>query len=716
MSRMQKFIVVLGAFTALAAALPAFGASSTQPGVTTVPPIYLMHYSPDAPQNPRFVEQLREAPPDILHLGHAVPLNSIFGPTSDYSGWNPKLGGVAEILRRQAELREFVNRLHQAGVGQVICYVNPSILGGDHEKHLGFWAFYDRWEDYESLGIGPKPVRSPEQWMQRDRRSFAPWEPEPNYPLWRYQPCPNEPAWIKYQTAVVRLIAECGYDGVFVDDCVMECRHDLCALRFPEFVRKRYDSEILLDAFEDDLSLGKTSSRTMSESAARLRNAETYRFWQESMVNFLDELNRAGRAVNPKFFTLPNWGASARVAGAAARARTGKSSAIWRRASAFQLFEEDHPGGYFGTNDVIGYLLQFNYGLELGIRPAILSYGTTRRHVELGYAEAAAGGGGAYVEPTAAFPEVRQKWRTFLETNRALFEGFRLVAPVGLVLSFDEARFGNDRHLRDVFAAARTLYKLHIPFTAVPLENLTSNRLERHKVIIASEVQHLSDAQLDALSQFVRGGGRFLATGAFGDHDQIGLPRKENPLAGLRNFDGAESPPKLRREDGAAIQLASLNEIVPGREFAVVDALELRKPDTFAARLKALAVSETDATAYDRFDRWLAALGGGELGLAKDAGAVCTVAYEKLGDAEGSLTVHAVRYAVPTWGGDDTAVTPSALNLRIPLPPGWALERADVLTPEKASVPLEARVVSNQVRCELPPFEFYALLHLKLRR
>lgn len=713
---MHGFILRLQTFAATAVALSSFGQSSPQPGVTAVPPIYLIHYSPDAPQNPRFVEQLREAPPDILHLGHAVPLNSIFGPTADYSGWNPKLGGAAEILRRKTELRDFVGRLHQAGVGRVICYINPSILGGDHEKRLGFWAFYDRWENYESLGIGPKPARPPEHWMQRDRRSFAPWEPEPNYPLWRYQPCPNEPAWLTYQSAVVRLIAECGYDGVFVDDCVMECRHDLCAQRFPEFLKKRHDPETLRTAFGDDLSLGQTSARTTPKPTARLRNAETFLFWQESMANFLEELNRAGRSVNPKFFTLPNWGASARVAGAAARARSGKSSAVWRRASAFQLFEEDHPGGYFGTNDAIGYLLQFNYGLQLGIRPAILSYGTSRRHVELGYAEAAAGGGGAYVEPTATFPEVRQKWRAFFETNRALFEGFRLVAPVGLLLSFDEARFGNDRHLRDVFAAARTLYKLHIPFAAVPLENLTRNGLARHKVILAPEVQHLSDAQLDALNNFVRGGGRFLATGIFGDHDQIGLPRKENPLAGLRRFDRAESPPKLRREDGAAIQLASLNEIVPGREFAVVDALELRKPDTFVVRLKALAALETDAAAYDRFGRWLDALGGGELSLAKDAGAVCTVAYEKLGDAEGSLTVHGVRYAVPAWGEDDTAVKPSALNLRIPLPPGWALVRADVLTPEKANVPLQARVVSNQVRCELPPFEFYALLHLKLRR
>jgi hypothetical protein len=376
---------------------------SAGPGLTTVPPVYLMYYTPDATRSVDFLEKIRLAPPDILHLGHAVPLNSIFGPTADYSGFNPKLVPAGEILSRKDELRKFVTLLHQAGVRQVIPYINPSILGGDHVTRKGFFDFYDHWDNYSALGIGPRPARSPELWMQRNRRSFAPWEPEPNYPLWRYEPCPNEPAWRQYQCAVVRLIAESGFDAAFVDDCVMECRHDLCVRRFSEFLHARYAPKVLRTAFESDLSPGKDKPVGGADSGTWLRNAETFLFWQESIADLLTELARAGREVNPNFFVVPNWGASARVAGAGSRIRSGKSAGVWRRAANLQLFEEDHPAGYAGPRDVISYLLQYNYGLALGIRPAMLSYGTTRGHVELGYAEAAAGGGGPYVESTAAY-------------------------------------------------------------------------------------------------------------------------------------------------------------------------------------------------------------------------------------------------------------------------------------------------------------------------
>ncbi|MBI4660364.1 MAG: hypothetical protein HY735_16130 [Verrucomicrobia bacterium] len=715
---MHGFCILVRIFavaTAAAVAASVVGQTRPQPGVSAVPQIYLIHYAPDAPRDPRFVAKLREAPPDILHLGHAVPLNSIFGPTADYSGWNPKLVGAPDILKRQGELREFVNKLHQAGIAKVICYINPSILGGDHEKRLGFWAFYDQWKNYETLGIGPKSTRPPEAWMQRPRRSFAPWEPEPNYPLWRYQPCANEPAWRKYQSAVVRLIAECGYDGVFVDDCIMECRHDLCAERFPEFLKKRYSFEALQRTLGGDLSLAATRSGSPAEPADQLRSAETHLFWQESIANLLEELNRAGRTVNSNFFTLPNWGATARVVGAASRARTGKSSAVWRRAAADQMFEEDHPPGYFGTNDVVGYLLQFNYGLELGIRPAILSYGTTRRHVELGYAEAAAGGGGSYVEPTAAFPDVRRKWREFFKANRNLFEGFTLVAPVALVVSFDEPRYGNDRHLRDVFASARTLCKLHVPFAALPLENLTSKSLSRHRLILASELKHLSNAQIGVLKDFLRNGGRLLATGACGEYDELALPRKGAPWAGLDLYEGIQPPPSLRPDQGAAVRLATLQDVVPKREFTAVDTLEIRKPDTFVARLRELTASGADAADYSRFGQWLESLGGGHLSLAKSAPAVCTVAYQRLGEADARMTVHAVRYSVPTWGGDDAEVKPLPVSLEIPLPRGWTLERARVLSPGEPAALLETQINAGKVRCELPPFEFYSLLSLKLR-
>jgi hypothetical protein len=663
-------------------------------GETTVPLVYLMHYAPDAPRNPHFIEELRAAPPDILHVGHAVPLNSIFGPTADYSGWKPRLVPVEEILARKEELRQFVAHLHEAGVSKIICYVNPSIMGGDHVARQGFWAFYDHWQEYERLGIGPKPPRPPEFWMQRERRSFAPWEPEPNYPLWRYQPCPNEAAWLQYQRAVVRLIAECGYDGVFIDDCIMECR-DHCAERFSEFSKER-------------------ASLAVAGSNSRLRNAERYLFWQQSMANFLGDMVRTGQEINPAFFGVPNWGASARVNGAAARARSGKNSAIWRQACHWQLFEEDHPSGSLGSRGALGYLLQYNYGLALGIQPTILSYGNSRQQIELGYAEAAAGGGGAYVQTSASFPEIRSRWHAFYQDHRDLFQGLRLVAPIGLVLSFDEPRYGNDRHLREVFALAQTLYILHIPFAVVPIENLTAEELGRHIMLLAPQLQHLSDGQLTVLRKFLDQGGKLLTDTGCGSHDLLDCARQKNPFPDAQLVvEGAKPPPLDFRKDDV-VEVASFGQLISAQEFAVVDALDIREPGVFGSRLRELADQPQDTKAQNLSAPWLEALADGQVAVAEAGPDVRIVIYERLRGQNGVMIAHAIRYGTPIWGGEESAIKPASLELSIPLPAGWVVESAEALTPGGPVTGLKSRINRKTVHCELPPFEYYSMLCLKL--
>jgi hypothetical protein len=433
------------------------------------------------------------------------------------------------------------------------------------------------------------------------------------------------------------------------------------------------------------------------------------------MADLLAELVRAGRETNPDFFVVPNWGASARVVGAGSRIRSGKSAVVWRRAATLQLFEEDHPAGYAGPRDVLSYLLQYNYGLGLGIRPAMLSYGTTRGHVELGYAEAAAGGGGPYVESTAAYPEVRKKWRAFFETNRDLFAGFRLTAPVGLVFSTDEPRYGNDKHLRQVFALSRALYAMHIPFAVVPAENLDAAQLMRHKLLVVPWVQHLSDDQLAQLKKFVRQGGRLLTDATCGARDLLDVPRHP-AFAGESVSQLDQMPPHFGPGKGGVVLLKSFEELVPRREFALVDALEVRDQKAFAARLQEICSRTPDIEGEKRFRQWFTSLAEVEPTAAEEARDVQTVAYERLGDHEGSLLVHAVRYATPTSETGASVIQPAPLELVVPLPAGWELQKAFVRRPDGPPEPAKTRVNAGTVRCELPAFEFYSMLHLQLKR
>lgn len=704
-------------FFALPLCAAEFGpADPDRAGVTALPWTYILSYDKNVIADTAFLAAMRQAPPDLLHVGHGVPLNSIFGPAADYSGWNPKLVPSQEILNRRLELKRFVKLMHDAGVKKVFCYINPSILGGDHEKRLGFFNFYDHWQEYAApLGLGAKPDRTPEQWMQIERRSFAPWEPEPDYPLWRYQPCLNEPAWENYQKTVVRLITESGYDGIFIDDCIMECHHDLCQEQFPAYLRRHYTPEAWAAHLRDHATLAAADFTINPSPGERLQHAATYQFWQNSVSRFSAEMTAVGSAYKRDFFAVPNWGAISRVRGAAGRARSGKSALVWSRASRSMMFEEAHPSGYFGAHDVFGYLLQHLYGLAIDVRPVLITYGSSRRHTELGYAECAAGGGGAFVQPGVAYPEIRKRWRTFYEQNRELFQGFRSSARVGLVMAYDELDYGNDDHLRQALATGHALMAGHIPVAIVPKESLSvPEKLRAYSVLILPNLQYLPDEAFNALAEYLAQGGHILSSGACGAYDLLAQPRGAAARSFLGELVSRADEVRSRR----ALRFESMAELLPERMLELVDALDILETDPFNARLGEIAKKPVDVEQELKLPRILEQWIGHspsvvESGQARDCR---TTVYERWQGNSGDMLVHAVRYAAPIQGGEHSAISPAPLKIRMRVPLGWTVHKAQVLNPWQ-----EARVIPVQTEGEtvsgtLPEFEFYNLLHLQLKK
>jgi hypothetical protein len=685
-------------------------------GVTTLPRTYILAYGKEVVGDTAFLAAIRQAPPDLLHIGHGVPLNSIFGPTADYSGWNPKLVPAQEILDRRQELKRFIQAMHEAGVKKVFCYINPSILGGDHEKRLGFFNFFDHWQDYAvPLGLGAKPERPPEQWMQIERRSFAPWEPEPDYPLWRYQPCLNEPAWENYQKTVVRLIAESGYDGIFIDDCIMECRHDLCQEGFASFLRQHYTPEALAAYFAKEARLAPAQADDHPAPRERLQRAATFQFWQNSVSRFASSMAVVGKAYSKDFFTIPNWGAISRVRGAAGRSRSGKSAIIWSRASRSMMFEEAHPSGYFTPHDVFGYLLQHLYGLAIDVQPVIISYGSSRRHVELGYAECAAGGGGAFVQPGVAYPEIRKLWRSFYEQNKELFQGFRQSAPIGLVMAYDELDYGNDDHLRQSLATGYALMARHIPMALLPKEALsTLDKLSAYEVIILPNLQFLSDAAMQGLGNYLAQGGHILSSGECGAYDVLAQPR--NAIA--RSLFRQVGPKTDNVSSLRALRVESMAQLLPERTMDLVDALDILEPGPFNTRLDEIAKKPVEPEQEQRLQRLLEGWTGHSLSVADaDHAADCrTTVYERLQGSKGDMLVHAVRYAAPIKGGEQSAIRPAPLAIRLRLPRGWTIYKAHVLNPWQAAKVIPVHENAGVMKCTLPEFEYYCLLHLQLKK
>jgi hypothetical protein len=699
----------LPAWWAVAAFAAVRAAAGDDAATTTATPLtYVTAVSANVMDDPAFLESIRQAPPNILHLGHVLPLNSVFGPTADYSGFKPQLVPVEEILARRDRIRRFMDDLRAAGVGRVVCYINPAIIGGDHLKREGFWSFYDHWDKYESLGIGPNPARDPIHWMQRERQSFGAWAPEPDYPLWLYRPCVNEPAWSRYHEAVVRWVADSGYDGVFVDDCIIECHHDECQRRFAAFLERRYGARGVTRLFDRDRALGAPEPLWQRNVSATLRDAETHLFWQESMRNYLARIRRVARNHNRDFIAIANWGAISRVRGAAGRAQSGKDIEVWKPATRWVMYEEAHPSGFLGPNDVFGYLLQYNHSLSVGVRPVVHSYAMTADQVELGFAECAAGGGGAFVQPGIEHPEIRRKWREFYERNKDVFEGFSRVAPVALVLAYDELRYNNREHLRQALATAQELYAAHVQFAAIPKSHLRKSRLADCRVLILPQVMYLDDQQIDAVSQYVSRGGKLVVSGECGAYDLETAPRdpaRRKTLAAASEASG-----------GAVKRVLSMEELVPGRTFDVIAALDILDPGEFAQRVNQLAAEPTPVPTPSALAVALSELAGHDLSIAAGAPDVRTVVYQRLGPKRGTLSVHAIRYAASITGDATPLHDPAPLKLSVPAPDVWRPKSATVRSPDTSwrDAPISLR--NGVIQFEIPPFRLYALVVVDLAR
>ncbi|MFP4057775.1 MAG: hypothetical protein ACLF0G_12995 [Candidatus Brocadiia bacterium] len=302
-------------------AAAALGAGPGPP--PTAPPIvYVINYSGRYFAEPDYIERFRQAPPDLLHVGKAVPISHHWGPIRLYQGENQYTGGPGHTLsweniallspqaleRRVATIRRTLRRYHAVGIPEIVPYISYHTLAGDHRKRLGFWNFYDHWEPYERWA-GPKPEHDPAEWLAVDREgrllpgSCGGYSPDYYAPLHRYRACIHHPEWAEWHRRLVRMIAEVGYDGCFVDNAHPDpcfCPH--CKRRFRRWLGAHRDLAWVRRLTEgldfDELALDAPG--VPPELVRRWRVLATR--------DHLGRLRETGRTVKPGFAIFPNSG------------------------------------------------------------------------------------------------------------------------------------------------------------------------------------------------------------------------------------------------------------------------------------------------------------------------------------------------------------------------------------------------------------------------
>lgn len=654
---------------------------------TQVPYTHILDYSADIFSD-EYLAALADGPPHLITHHQLTIAHPYFGPMCDLAkirAGEPEMSAeeAVEAYREQrARVAEYIRRAHEAGVQVVTSYICLMSTGGEPDRRLGIWRFYDHWDAFAEFNVPPKPA-DPITWQQRkpdgSEHHFYQKEHPPYAPMFRYSNCVNNPGWQTWVQWVVEEAARAGLDGVFVDNGgSLRCYCEYCRAGFDAWLRERYTPAEIAELFGGDTSMAEDLSAT------DLRRAETELFWQESIHRHLARIRAWGSAIRGSFFIYPN-------------GLHGRPHYIATRSRDADLGMDENSSGAFGGNPGVARrhvvaglyarhvnddMLAYRHAPGSGSRCRVsnMPYAGYPRSDEanlgpnantgvLGLAEAAGlGGGGSYLMYRPAqhpwMSAVRATMNDFFARNADLYAGRYPWGQVAIFAPVLPNYFGDARTFQTAGNALQVLAGRGLLVDLLTENTLSPQALARYRAVIVPGVRIMSDTQMAMLVDYTRTGGTLVLVGDDNaDRDQF----------------GRERPPA----DRAALFAAATATIGPTMaELAEDGALELPKP--------------------------LRAADQGEL--------VRFAAYVDNWDAPTDMTVHCVNYDVDIGAAHDRVGSVEGLRLSIPLPLGTTATSATLKAPGAEDLELPITAGAGVTQVTIPRLDIYAFVHLKLER
>ncbi len=635
---------------------------------------------PQLQGDPEYVARVGTAPPTLLHLGKDVALNHGWGPVKSLGGENVAYGRGDYVTRltpkqldeRIATLRELSGDLRQVGVRWVMPYICAMTINGNHDKRTGLWDFYDHWDEYRSLGLGPRPGSDPFTWLQRkpdgSPRTYYRYSgdhyPSFDPPNHRYAASWHAPGFRDWMGEVVRFLAKCDFDGCFVDNGTSQRGIGPMALdEFKRYLQKEFGAEEARRL----LGVGDIETVEFPTKAGTPLFAEMNRFWCATIRDQMAFIKRVGtEELGREFAVFPNGGRPAYIQ----RALMDTD---------FVMFEKSH--GEYGTHPglvfvpVFGELklrayndnifeYKFVQSLRQRVKPLVLSRpGYPARKswamlnanaAQLAMAECAAfsGGGAFLLRPNfTVYHDVLNSYRRFFETHPDLYAGLDSYAPLGVLAWPEQEWHANADHLPAVRQVTDALTEARLLFDYVPESQTTLEQLKRYDTVVAADTSHVSDEQLATLTEYVKGGGKLITMGEFASHEPT---MQERPPASL----GALS---------ARIECENLEQLV-----------------------KTLATGSSGTASQEQNHVKINAFAG-----------------------DGRIIVHVVNYNVPLGVDARPPIEMEDFELEIPLTQGMRCSQAVAYAPDDPQpVELELRNLAGKAVLTLPPLRVYQVVEL----
>ena len=598
---MRTHVLIAAAFMA---SMPAGLAESTPPLWLTSsgqqpPRLYLFWQSGWTPLRSRkHIDLVRPNPPDLFQyvessgLNTGVPHKSMCpAPASHEIRWHyekdkPGKKPQTEFKPRWFTTEEYAARIaggakdvkwvmDETGAYGIAPYICASKLEGEREKRLRFWAFYDHWPLYEQW-YGPKPAADPWEWVRfrpdyKLKHMWAFYKPQTDGSR-IYSACPHSP-FTEYLANLVKIGANNGLKGVFVDNpgCLCVCKY--CQPEWQKYLRRRFSPAEMkryfgIDRYED------------AKLASKPFDVESKRFWAYSAGKLLAALREAGESVRGKgnFWICPNGSPIEFVP-----SNTGCGLIEWAEQGAFQVGVRENnrmiegqertrltPTLYFNADDdlILGHKmlrgLRSSQAWAAPLRSHVLQ-GNDDNFYNLSAAETLAFDGvlcdcGAPWYPTRA----RKPFYDFYRAHESLLRSGDSVAEVGVVVAFNELYRDPADSVRELRLVTDWLSEARVLWDAIPHDGWSPDALSKYRVVFVPNVRMLDDAEVETFLQFAKQGGALVLSGDVGVAYRCGAARVESAFA--------EQLPARTRDAGSAVASLGKGKIAHcPRGFADVD-------------------------------------------------------------------------------------------------------------------------------------------------
>lgn len=460
----------------------------------------------------------------------------------------------AEFERQMSAWQQGATALRAAGV-HPITYIAPDMWYGDAEKRTLIFDFYDkRWGQYEDY-LGPRPA-DPLAWAQiQPDGTPIPYVYEGQR---GYYWCTNQPACRQYVQGVIKMHVQYGSHGVFFDGpCNHGCYCAECERQFREFLQREYPAavrgKILGKRTIEEIKLPPDKTNLPLWAAMQ-------RFRCVSLARFLQDMRAFGRRLCPDFLLTNNYCLWA--GDALSMIRLGEHPELYAQYVDILFDEAMYGGGPFLSEEGTRFSNSFHYDYVVAAaraggssaggtpKPAVCTFmgvkgATTEAKQPLAWLEIAEAWASQCVKMQQTFRDqaivdVFTQAGDFQAAHPELFAPAAPLADVGVWISLQQA-YADSPHWG--LTILRFLNDAGIAYRVLTDYDIAAQSLKGLRCVIVPGAALMSEAQMNALAQYLTKGGAIVAIGDIATKDEYALPReadkrpaffREAPTEGIR--------------------------------------------------------------------------------------------------------------------------------------------------------------------------------------